>query len=957
MINTDEIYDLTDGGFQIFEHLLGSDLYKARKSLSAAKISFCIDGEKNASAGLVRTKNGLWILTVFNADAVPRTAINYWMHVRGVNFAQALREIVDELGLQLPSATVVMSQPTVTYRKAPAGTDPDYYKIDQMDGFTEKGLEVLGGMVVPETCHRYHFFQINAFTRREGDNLVTRTATPDYPMFALIFKNWAKIYQPLSHDKGGRFRYCGKKPDTFLFGMDVLEATYEKLNEREPAPAGENDQEEKKSKGPEKVEYVFIMSGDRDAMNMAGAGFNVVWRNSESEPISGAVYSNLRKYASTIINVPDIDDEGIRYANALADKYLDLLTLWLPDAIKERSYRGKPGKDFRDWIGMQDLKVSKYTPDADKEAEKNRKRGAVIRDIRDMVKTAYPMQFWNESYNRRSGGLTYNLSPTYAFNFLRSKGYGLIKSPNAKGGYQVVYVKDGVVREAEVPEMRQVINAFAEQRRLPVALRDAIMKTTLISDATTFNMKEFALDFTKAGMSHQWMFFQNAAWKITPEKIEQYRRIPDGICAWEDTISPHRVKLREDAPFRIEWDMAAKRYDIKIFDKASNYFKILINCSRVHWKTEWDSFGDDARMRDQYFADNRFEIAGSRLSDEQAAEQKQHLINKIFAIGYLLHSYKDLARTWAVFAMDNRLGNGRDSNGGSGKSFVFNFLEHFTKWYYQEGRDSRLTEREHLFQGVTEYTDLIMIDDANRYLKFDYFFSKITGGMSINPKNLPPYTIPFKKSPKFIFTSNYIIPEDPSTSRRLLYTVFSDWYHAKMDGDEYQGEHKIMDDFGGRTLFDEKYAEVEWNEDINFLAFCLRFYMQTTTEECAGVPEMQKINPPMSNVKLRQILTQIDMNFMEWADTFICDRLGEKIPRTEMWENFLSNGGARRDQWTAHRFKKNLDAWVKFRGYVLNPDSNAKDGRILEKLPNSKVSVEFFVIAENKDTKISDMKI
>lgn len=110
-----------------------------------------------------------------------------------------------------------------------------------------------------------------------------------------------------------------------------------------------------------------------------------------------------------------------------------------------------------------------------------------------------------------------------------------------------------------------------------------------------------------------------------------------------------------------------------------------------------------------------------------------------------------------------------------------------------------------------------MIDDANRYLKFDYFFSKITGGMSINPKNLPPYTIPFKKSPKFIFTSNYIIPEDPSTSRRLLYTVFSDWYHAKMDGDEYQGEHKIMDDFGGRTLFDEKYAEAEWNEDINFL--------------------------------------------------------------------------------------------------------------------------------------------
>ena len=76
-----------------------------------------------------------------------------------------------------------------------------------------------------------------------------------------------------------------------------------------------------------------------------------------------------------------------------------------------------------------------------------------------------------------------------------------------------------------------------------------------------------------------------------------------------------------------------------------------------------------------------------------------------------------------------------------------------------------------------------------------------------------------------------------------------------------------------------------------------------------------------------------------------------------MYADFLNNGGARRDQWTAHRFKKNLDAWVKFRGYVLNPDSHAKDGRILEKLPNSKISVEYFVIAEPPEAKVSDMKI
>jgi hypothetical protein len=46
MINTDDIYDLTDGGFQIFEYLLGSDLYKVHKTPSSSKISFCIGGEK-----------------------------------------------------------------------------------------------------------------------------------------------------------------------------------------------------------------------------------------------------------------------------------------------------------------------------------------------------------------------------------------------------------------------------------------------------------------------------------------------------------------------------------------------------------------------------------------------------------------------------------------------------------------------------------------------------------------------------------------------------------------------------------------------------------------------------------------------------------------------------------------------------------------------------------------------
>lgn len=957
MIDPDEIYDQTDGGLQIFEHLLGADLNRARRSANGTRVTFCIDGEKNPSASLLRARGGLWMLTVFNDDQVPRTAIKYWMHRRGVDFVRATGEIVEEMGLRTSAPDGVLSQPAVACRKAPAGTDPDYYKIDQMDGFTEKGLEVLGGMVVPETCHRYRFFQIRSYTRCEGNNLVTRTATPDYPIFALIFDKWAKIYQPLSQDKGGRFRYCGRKPDHFLFGMDVLEATYEKLNEDADTPVEEGAEQEKRPRGPRKVDHVFIMSGDRDALNMAGAGFPVVWRNSESEPISADAYARLRKHAQQVINVPDIDDEGVRYARALAERYLDMQTLWLPDDVKQRSYRGKPGKDFRDWIGMQDLKVSKYTPEADREAEKNRKRGRVIHAIRDMVKMAYPMQFWEEVCAPQTGKLSYYLSPTYLYNFLYMKGYGILKAEDASNGYQIIHVKDNVVSKVVPADIRQAILVFGAQRCLPAKLRDALTRTKAITGESLFGMTEYHLNFTRGDRRCQWMFFLNAAWKVTPQGIEQYRQIPNGVCAWKDTVSDFRVKLRQDAPFRIEWDEAAGRYDIRIFDKASNYFKILINTSRMHWKAERDSFGEDARAREQYFRDNHFEIAGSRLSQDQIAEQKQHLINKIFAIGYLLHGYKDPARAWAVFAMDNRIGNGRDSNGGSGKSIVLTFLKNFTAWSDQEGRDPNLTDNTHMLQGVTKYTDLVMVDDAKRSLQFDYFFSKITGSMTVNPKGLPPYTIPFRESPKFIFTSNYILHEDPSTARRLLYMVFSDWYHSHVEGDEYQGEYKVYDDFGGRSLFEkETYTEAEWNEDINFLAFCLKFYLQTTTADGAGIPDKQKVNPPLGNIRRRQILSRIDVNFMEWADVYIVERLGMEMMRSEMYADFLSNGGFNYGKTTPHNFKKNLETWAKFHGYALNPGSKAKDGRLQKKLPNG-ATVEYFVVAPAKMPEEQDLEI
>jgi hypothetical protein len=48
-------------------------------------------------------------------------------------------------------------------------------------------------------------------------------------------------------------------------------------------------------------------------------------------------------------------------------------------------------------------------------------------------------------------------------------------------------------------------------------------------------------------------------------------------------------------------------------------------------------------------------------------EQKLHLINKIYCIGYLLHTGIKYCKPWCVFAMDNKISETGESNGGSGK--------------------------------------------------------------------------------------------------------------------------------------------------------------------------------------------------------------------------------------------------------------------------------------------------
>jgi hypothetical protein len=98
-------------------------------------------------------------------------------------------------------------------------------------------------------------------------------------------------------------------------------------------------------------------------------------------------------------------------------------------------------------------------------------------------------------------------------------------------------------------------------------------------------------------------------------------------------------------------------WDIDIHEHASNIFRYLINTSRVHWRKDLEYSLDHLDDEDagKYRLEHLFDIAGPNLDPAEIVEQKQNLINKIFAIGYILHRYKSPSRAWSPYAMDNKL--------------------------------------------------------------------------------------------------------------------------------------------------------------------------------------------------------------------------------------------------------------------------------------------------------------
>lgn len=911
------ILNQTDGGKNII-----LDYYPdAHKSFQNLSKPFKIrTNEKTASATIKEAKNGTYLVCDWGNWPKPKNGIGVCMFEENLTFGEACSKLAKIYNIEYKGVSHVV-KPTISKRPTTKDEVPGTYIFDYKDELSKTELEVIGPLVTNEIANRFHLKAVKSYGYVKENEVTITESNDEYPILVYDFGNWQKIYQPKSQDKGFRFRYSGGRPENYVFGFDDLEKAYKRNFERVNKEAGEFTPKEEDLKLPS----VIIASGDRDALNLASFGYHVIWLNSETATLTGDLYKKLTTMANNVYNLPDIDNTGVKQAVKVGLEYLEIKTIWLPKyLLLSKDWRGNPRKDFLDFVNL------KY----------NSQRPQIVKNaFKKLVANALPMKFWDEEWTDK--GIKYFYNIVHAEHFLKHQGFCRLETPFEKDEYCYIHIDGNIVNRTSPNKIENFVNNFLEERQMPIPLRNMVKKTPYLKEAMLSKLPVVEIDFEDSDADTQYWFFKKNVVEIKANSIIVHKKgIIDKMVMEEKVIDfPERITERkfeeafQQSQFKIFKD-ADDDADIEIIKKDNKYFNYLVNASRIHWRKDLeDSFkSSQQKEADEYFKKHQFDIAAPNLNADEILEQKHHLINKIYAIGYLLHKYKVKSKAWFVFGIDNKLSDIGESHGGSGKSLMYDYLEKIMKkQFFIPGRSKKAVDSDFLFDGVTKDTDYVFIDDMNQYFPFQQFFSEITGKMKVNPKNAKGFTINFEDSPKLCGTSNFPpLNLDPSSIRRILFTVNSDYYHHNKDN-EYKQTRRVSDDFGGKDLFND-FTEEEYLDFYVFCAQCVQFYLNSP----------QKIDPPMDNVNKRNLMAEMGDAFRNWADVYFSletERLDTLVSRVAAFDDYRKSGGNK----NSTSFKKSLKAFCKLNNFVLNPkEEGLKDGRII-KLVDGKTQECFYI--------------
>jgi len=414
-----------------------------------------------------------------------------------------------------------------------------------------------------------------------------------------------------------------------------------------------------------------------------------------------------------------------------------------------------------------------------------------------------------------------------------------------KLNYQLVRVIDNFVSETNIEQVKKFLINYIDA--IPYENFDGINKTRLreviykgadayFNKALFEFMPNIDLKFLKHTKDSAYYPFLNGVVHVTKNKKELLKYGAINMHVWKDQVIQYKIDVDQDLDY-----------------ENVQYTKFI-----------------------------------NKISDSNP-EREAYAIS---LIGYLLHTYKDPTKSYAVILAEET--EDESAGGGAGKGLFFKAIGKLINLVSIDGKNFKL-DKSFAFQRVELSTQLIVVEDCRKNVDFEGFYSKITEGVTIEKKNKDEIYISYDDAPKFGFTTNYTINYAGGHGKRRVKVIeFSSFFNHK---------NTPLDFFGGKALFND-WDNDEWNRFYNYMIECVQIYLE------AGIPALDNsLTINRKNIKLN-----FTEDFLDYYDSVVQDKWFEFGAE---YQNFLGINDLEKKDYSQVRFKKGLQVASELFGFKL----------------------------------------
>lgn len=538
-------------------------------------------------------------------------------------------------------------------------------------------------------------------------------------------------------------------------------------------------------------------------------------------------------------------------------------------------------------------------------------------------------QYWQEEVTEdRMGRERKQVKFSYQnwLNFMRNRGYGLYEYKPMH--YRFIHMNEKVVHETAPISIRHYMIDFTREIDEPQVLEMLLRGgKQFFGPDNLHNLPKLDLNWSKSDKDCMYFYFKKTYWKITADTMEEYPLSDLPAYVWKDQTRDFEPKLI-GSMMRLDrdgdrWVMGDTSAAAQAAMAKSDIARFYFCTSHFHWRKQQELYTDPEGKKFWIEKENP-----EKATTDETQFFLANLASKIVAAGYVAHDYINHAVMKAIVCMDGAESEVGRSQGGTGKSIWGKQFEHLLPMVIIDGKRKNIEDDNHLYEEVDERTKVMMFDDVKVNFNFEFLFSQITTGLSVNPKGEKRYKV---DPPKFILATNHALNGDGNSFERRQYTLsFSDYFNG----------HRTVGDEFGRQLFHEWDWE-QWNLFYNWMATCVQNYLRHGLQ----------YSIPGNMLERRKLRQDIGENFLSWSG-LVFDQssaesgdwmgifLNKKIEKGYLLEKYLEQYPRDRRYMDATKMKDKVKKYCEYVGLEFNPTTNGErlksDGR------------EYFILADNR---------